>query len=436
MSHPPQHLQPQTATLLVVATMIGTGVFTTSGFLLRDLGSKPAVLLAWLIGGLASGCGALAYAELVAALPHNGGEYQLLKRIYHPALGFVAGVVSLVVGFAAPIAASALAFGEYLNLALGMPLLPPTLSGIVLILAASIQHAVRLETGSRLQDLFTLLKILLLLLLILGGLWSGSPECLLGDGEPSLAQAVLSPAFAVGLIYISYAYSGWNAAAYVAGEVRNPGRWLPVALLTGTLVVTALYLGVNGVFLTAAPADQLAVANERFGHVAASHLFGETGGRLLSGLIALGLVSMVGALVMTGPRVYEAMGHDYPAIAMLARRRYGGGPVLAIALQSVLALVMLLTSTFESLVSYAGLILSLFAALTVAGVFVLRRREPDLQRPYRTWGHPLTPIAFILLMAWMILHAIQERPLVVLSGGATIGLTWLIYRLVRGRGTA
>ncbi|QIK39010.1 amino acid permease [Caldichromatium japonicum] len=428
-----KHLKPQTATLLVVATMIGTGVFTTSGFLLRDLGSEPAVLLAWLVGGLASGCGALAYAELVAALPHNGGEYQLLKRIYHPAIGFVAGFTSLVVGFAAPIAASALAFGEYLNLALGMELLAPSMAGAILILAASIQHTLRLETGSRLQDLFTLLKILLLLLFILGGLWSGSPQQLLGDGNPPVAQTILSPAFAVALIYISYAYSGWNAAAYVAGEVQDPGRWLPVALLLGTLLVTLLYLGVNAVFLAAAPADQLAAANERVGHVAASALLGEAGGRLLSALIALGLVSMVGALVMTGPRVYEAMGYDYPTIALLARRRHGGGPVLAIALQSGLALLMLWTSTFEALVSYAGLTLSIFTALTVAGVFVLRHREPMLQRPYRTWSHPFTTLAFILLMAWMILHAIHERPLVVLSSAVTIGSGWLIYRLVRGQ---
>lgn len=433
MSFLPKHLRPQTATLLVVATMIGTGVFTTSGFLLRDLGSEPAVLLAWLVGGLASGCGALAYAELVAALPHNGGEYQLLKRIYHPAIGFIAGFTSLVVGFAAPIAASALAFGEYLNLALGSELLPASVTGALLILGASIQHALRLETGSRFQDLLTLLKILLILLFILGGLWSGSPQRLLGDGDPPVAQTVLSPAFAVGLIYISYAYSGWNAAAYVAGEVQDPGRWLPVALLAGTSIVTLLYLGVNAVFLAAAPAEELAAANEGVGHVAASALFGETGGRWLSGLIALGLVSTVGALIMAGPRVYEAMGYDYPAIAVLARRRQGRGPVFALALQSGLALLMLLTSTFELLVSYAGLTLSFFTALTVAGVFVLRRREPDLERPYRTWGHPFTTLAFILLMAWMILHAIHERPWVVVSGAATIGFGWLTYRLVGGQ---
>ncbi|MGQ9659403.1 MAG: APC family permease [Thermochromatium sp.] len=421
----------RTATLLVIATMIGTGVFTTTGFLLRDLGSQPAVLMVWLGGGLAATCGALAYAELVAALPHNGGEYRLLGRIYHPALGFIAGCVSLVVGFAAPIAASAIAFGAYLNLALGAERIPPLVSGIALVIGASLLHSMRLTTGTRLQDLFTGLKALLILLFILGGLFAIVPERLTGQDTPPLLEAVWSPTFAVGLIYVSYAYSGWNAAAYVAGEVRDPGRQLPLALLAGTLTVTLLYLGINAVLLGAASPEELAAANERVGHVAAIHIFGESGGRLLSGLIALGLVSTLGALVMTGPRIYEAMGRDYPVLDWLARRVDGGGPRIAIWFQSALAILLLLTASFETLISYAGFTLSVFAALTVAGVFVLRAREPDLIRPYRTWGHPFTTLTFLALMGWMVWHAVQERPLVVAIGAATVGIAWLAYCLIQ-----
>ncbi|MBK1718337.1 APC family permease [Thiocystis violacea] len=433
----PRHTNPEhrfglrTAILLVVATMIGTGVFTTTGFLLRDLGSQPAVLVAWLLGGLAAACGSLAYAELVAALPHNGGEYRLLSRIYHPALGFIAGFVSLVVGFAAPVAASAMAFGEYLNLALGSDWIPPLASGLALVVGASVLHSLHLSTGSRIQDFFTLGKALLILLFILGGFFAIDASRLVGSGEPALLDAVLSPAFAVGLIYVSYAYSGWNAAAYVAGEVRDPGRLLPLALVVGTLTVMLLYLGVNTVFLGAAPAAELAGAEERVGHVAAVHAFGELGGRILSGLIALGLVSTVGALILTGPRIYEAMGRDYRAMRLLARRFDGGGPLIAVALQSLLAMLMMLTSSFDALVSYVGFTLSVFAALTVAGVFVLRAREPDLPRPYRTWGHPFTSLGFIVLMGWMVYHAVQQRPIVAAVGAATIGLGWVAYRLVR-----
>jgi basic amino acid/polyamine antiporter, APA family len=422
---------PTTAILLVVASMIGTGVFTMTGFLLRDLHSEPAVLVSWLLGGLAAACGSLAYSELVAALPHNGGEYQLLSRIYHPVLGFITGFVSLVVGFAAPVAASAIAFGEYLNLALGSDLIPPLVSGLVLVVGASILHSAHLSTGSRIQNLFTIGKALLILLFILGGSFAIDPTRILGSGDPPLLATVLSPSFAVGLIYVSYAYSGWNAAAYVAGEVREPGRFIPVALGLGTLTVTLLYLGVNTVFLGAAPADELVAAQERAGHVAAVHAFGESGGRVLSGLIALGLVSMVGAMILTGPRIYEAMGHDYQAMRVLSRRRIGGGPALAIGLQSLLAVLMMLTSTFEALVSYVGFTLSIFAALTVAGVFVLRVREPDLPRPYRTWGHPLTSLIFIGLMAWMAFYAIQERPVVAAVGAGTVFLGWLTHLVLR-----
>ncbi|NEX22682.1 amino acid permease [Thiorhodococcus mannitoliphagus] len=423
-----------TAVSLVVATMIGTGIFTTTGFLLRDIGSQPAVLIAWLLGGVAAAFGSLAYAELVAALPHNGGEYQLLSRIYHPALGFIAGFVSLVVGFAAPVAASAIAFGEYLNLALGTAAISPLIWGLGLVVAASVIHSIHLGTGSRVQDLLTIGKALLILLFIIGGLAAVDPDRLMGSGDSQTLDAVLSPAFAVGLIYVSYAYTGWNAAAYIAGEVRQPERYMPIALVAGTLMVTLLYLGVNAVFLGAAPAEEIASAQERVGAVAAMHAFGELGGRILSGLIALGLLSTVGALVMTGPRIYEAMGRDYPAIRMLARRRLSGGPVIAIALQSTLAVVMMLTSSFEALVSYVGFTLSVFAALTVAGVFVLRAREPGLPRPYRSWGHPFTTVGFIALMAWMIVHAVHQRPVIVAVGALTVFLGWLGYLAARRLG--
>jgi len=426
-----RRLGPLTVALLVVATMIGTGVFTTTGFLLRDLQSQPASLLVWLLGGIGATAGALAYAELTAALPSNGGEYQLLSQVYHPALGFISGLVSLVVGFAAPIAASAIAFGQYLNLAAGQDLMPPLASGIVLIVGATLIHALHLSAGARIQDLFTLGKALLILLFILGGVAAVDPSRLMGVDSPPLASAVLSPAFAVSLVYVSYAYSGWNAAAYVAGEVREPERFLPLAVGLGTLTVTLLYLGLNAVFLGVAPADDLAAAQERVGHVAAVHAFGEVGGRVLSGLIALGLVSTVGALVMTGPRIYEAMGRDYRAFRLLSRRFDGGGPAIAIALQSGLAILLMLTASFEELITYVGFTLSVFAALTVAGVFVLRVRQPNLSRPYRTWGHPVTTIGFIGLMLWMSWYVVQERPVIAAVGAGTVLISWLCYLVAR-----
>lgn len=396
--------------------MVGTGVFTTTGLLVESLRSDAAILLAWGIGGLAALFGALAYAELVAALPHNGGEYQLLTRIYHPAVGFIAGVVSLVVGFSAPIAASAIAFGQYF--ARVVPEAPPTASALALVLGTSALHAFHVRWGGGVQNLFALGKALLVAGFIVAGLLTADLGQL-GEGARPLGEAVWSGPFAVGLILVSFAYSGWNAATYVAGEIRRPDRNLPLALVTGTLAVTVLYLLVNLVFLVAAPHGALAGRIE-VGHVAAVHLFGSGAGRALSAIIGLGLVSTVGALVMTGPRVYEAMGQDHPKLRLLTWRTERSGPVVSIGLQATLATFMVVTSTFETLLTYIGVVLSVGSALTVAGVFVLRRREPHLPRPYRTWGHPATPLLFLALMAWMVVHTVVQRPLVGVAAVVTL----------------
>ncbi len=424
----PRLIGPGTAVLAVVANMIGAGVFTTTGFLVRDIGSPSAILLAWGLGGLIALCGALSYAELVADISENGGEYRLLSRIYHPALGVCAGLVSLVAGFSAPIAASALAFGSYLH-AIWAPA-SPALAGMVLIVIVSTLHALDVRAGGGVQNLFTVAKVLLIALFIGGGLLASDLGRLSAPTIAPLGESLLSPPFAVGLIFIAFAYSGWNAAAYLAGEVRNPTTNLPLALIAGTCLVAALYVGLNAVFLSSAPAAELAGKVE-VGHVAATHLFGGRAGGLLSALIACALVSSVSAMTMVGSRVYEAMGTDFRALAGLRRESRFGGPARAIALQSTLAIVMVLGASFESLLTYIGFLLSLSAALTVAGVIVLRRREPERSRPYRAFGYPWTPIVFILFSAWMICHALAARPVQALAGLATIACGLGLYRGLR-----
>jgi APA family basic amino acid/polyamine antiporter len=409
-----------TATLIVVAAMVGTGIFTTTGFLVRDIGNLHAVLFGWGLGGVIALFGAFAYGELVAMLPHNGGEYQLLARIYHPSVGFLAGWTSFVVGFSAPLAASALAFGEYLELATGGTGVHPTVSAVALIVVVSAVHALRVEAGSGFQNVFTLGKILLIVAFVVGGLWAGDASRIGSGSTVPLGRALVSSPFAVGLIYISFAYAGWNSAAYVAGEVRAPSRNLPIALFAGTAVVTLLYVAVSFVFLVAAPVAELAASEERVASVAATGLFGDAGGRVISAIIALGLVSNVGAIVMTGPRVYEAMGRDFAHLAPLGRRRIDGGPVLAIAIQAGLGIAMALTSSFDVLLEYIGFTLSGFAMLTVAGVFVLRAREPELARPYRATGHPVTSTIFLLLSGWMVVHTGLSKLEVAAAGAATL----------------
>jgi APA family basic amino acid/polyamine antiporter len=423
---PPPTLGVVSGSLLIMANMIGVGVFTTTGYMLAALQSPPAILLAWAIGGLAAVCGALSYAELGAAIPRNGGEFQLLSRIYHPLLGFLAGWVALVVGFAAPLAFYAHVFGDYLS-----QLLPvhPLLAGTGLILVFAVTHSLSVGQGVWVHSLATLLKLLLIALFVGLGFLRGDPARLFSGEGPSLTTAVWQSAFAVQLVYVSFSYSGWNAAAYLLGEFHNPQRDVPRVVLWGTGLVTLLYVGLNAAFLVAAPPDQLA-GRDDVARVAATHLLGSNGGKFVSLLIALGLVSTASANLLTGPRVYEAMGRQHPRLQWLSLRRAGGGPVVAIALQSVLALVMLVSASFETLMSYIGVTLSLSAATTVLGLFVLRRREPSLPRPYQVWGYPVTPLVFLVLEIWMIGHALRERPVAAAWTVGTLLCGAMLYLLV------
>jgi APA family basic amino acid/polyamine antiporter len=422
-----------TGTLLIVANMIGVGVFTTTGFMAGALGSPVAILVAWVIGGVAAFCGALAYAELGAALPRNGGEYQLLSRIYHPAFGFTAGWISLIVGFAAPLAAFAMAFGKYVQVLFPPNRSPvsPLTAGLILIGVLAMLHSVHVGRASWTHNALTFGKVGLIAAFIVAGLVNGELSRAVAPGEHSLGEALFSPMFAVQLVYVSFAYTGWNTAAYLAGEFRRPARDVPLAILMGTAIVAVLYLGLNAVFLAAAPLAELK-NKEEIAHVAAASLFGPGAGRLISIMIALGLISAASANTMAGPRVYEAMGYDFPLLRFLKIRRAGGGPFVAIAMQAVLAAIMLHTSSFDSLLRYIGVTLSLVAAMAVIGVIVLRFREPRLVRPYRTWGYPITPLVFLVLELWMVFFAVRKDIFAIqaklASGSAWPETAWFIVR--------
>ena len=405
-----------TATALVVASMVGTGVFTTTGLLVPLIPSAGAILECWTIGGLAALCGALSYAELGAALPHNGGEYRFLHELMHPAVAFLSAWISLIVGFAAPLAALALGFGSYF--AVFVPGTPPWLSGGLVVLVLSVLHVWRVSAGSRVQNVLTVGKVVLILGFVVAGVGRGSWALLAVAGPKPLLATVGSPGFAVGLLLVSFAYTGWNAAAYVGGEVEQPTRVLPRALLLGAGGVMVLYLALNVVFLMAAPLGDLS-GQVAVGHVAAERLLGSIGGKLVSAVIAAGLVSTIGAIIVTGPRVYEAVGHDVPRLGWLARRSAEGGPTVAIALQTALALGMMASAGFEALLTYVGFTIAVFSAVSVSCVFLLRRR-PEIVMPFRAPGYPLTPLLYVALMAWMVVDGIRERPVAALAGAATV----------------
>jgi len=433
-----------TGTLLIIANMIGVGVFTTTGYMVSAIPSSPAILLAWLCGGIAALCGALTYAELGALFPRNGGEYRFLSEVYHPAVGFAAGWVSLIVGFSAPLAMYSMAFGEYLQAI--WPTVNPKSAGMCVIAGFAILHSAHVASGSRFHNSLTMVKIALITLFVLAGLTRGDLSLIEGSTGKDFRSVVASAPFAVQLVYVSFAYGGWNTAAYLAGEFRRPQHDVPRAVLAGTLFVTVLYLGLNVVFLTSAPLETLTAelsreqrlgpgsdATVRIGHVAATFLFGSSGGKFVSLLIAAGLVSTVSANLMSGPRVYEAMGEDHPRLNLFRRRRVKGGPATAIGLQAAVASVMLLTSSFDQLMNYVGITLSVFAMATVSSAVVLRWRSPDLPRPYRTWGYPVTPLIFLALEGWMITYTVIQRPVSAAYGAGTIAIGGVIYAIVRKR---
>jgi APA family basic amino acid/polyamine antiporter len=419
----------RTATAVIMANMIGTGVFTSLGFQLADIRSEFVLLMLWAVGGLTALCGALSYAELGAALPRSGGEYNFLGRIYHPAVGFVSGWISATIGFAAPTALVAITFGIYL--ASVFPALSPVWLACGLVVVLTVAHATSRRSSGGVQRAFTAVKIILILgFCLLAALLVDEPQAislLPHEGDGAL---LTSGAFAVALIYVNYAYTGWNAATYLTGELERPEQTLSRVLLQGTVVVMLLYLLLNATFLYVAPAEAMEGRLE-IGYIAAAHAFGSNGAAIMAVILALLLISTASAMIMAGPRVLQVIGQDYPAFRFLARESGDGVPVTAIVVQSVLALAFILTASFEAILVFAGFTLGVSTFFTVLGLFVLRIRQPDLPRPYRTVWYPAPPLVYLAITGWTLGYIIAHRPkeawwgLAIIAGGA------LLYLLIR-----
>jgi APA family basic amino acid/polyamine antiporter len=420
-----------TVIAVVIANMVGTGVFPSLGFQLFDIRSGFVLLMLWAIGGLAAVCGAMTYAELGAALPRSGGEYNFLARIFHPAAGFVSGWVSATIGFAGPTALAAMTFAAYTTSV--MPgdtanWLEKTLAcGLVIVL--TIVHSSNRRSSGGLQVFFTILKVAVIVAFCLFGYFlvaAPQPVSFLpvsGDGA-----LLTSGAFAVSLIYVSYAYTGWNAATYLSSELENPQQTLPIILLTGTLVVTLLYVGLNFTFLYVAPMDAM-VGQVEVGYIAAEAAFGDLGGRRIIKKMATLLISTVSAMTIAGPRVLQVIGEDFAALRLLGRTNSNGLPANAILLQSSLTILFILSSSFESILVFAGFTLALNSFATVLGVFVLRRRQPQLPRPYKTFLYPLTPLVYLALTGWTLFFVLMNRPVEGLFGLGIIAVGLVLYFL-------
>ena len=413
-----------TACGIVIANIIGTGVFTSLGFQVADIQSGFALLMLWIVGGIAALCGALCYGELSAALPRSGGEYHFLSEIYHPAVGFMAGFISATVGFAAPIALAAMAFGKYFRGVFDFG--SPVLLSFVLVWMVALFHFGNLRLGSAFQNLWTIVKLLLVVALIGAGLLIEEKQPFSFFPHAADTMSIFSGAFAVALVYVMYSYSGWNASSYIIGEVKNPERNVPRSLLAGTIIVIVAYVLLNAVFLATTPESEMRGQLE-VGLIAGKHIFGENGGRIVGAVICLGLISAISSMTWIGPRVTMSMGEDHWLLRFLGRKNRGGVPANAVLVQLLIVNLLLLTRSFELVVVYIQFALLLCSLLTVMGVIVLRASRPNVSRPYRVWLYPLPPLLFAAITIWMMIYLLISKTTESVAGMVTAIVGFLLY---------
>jgi APA family basic amino acid/polyamine antiporter len=417
----PGGLGVASASALVVANMVGAGVFTTSGFALADLGSRDWVMFAWLTGGAIALCGALCYGALGRRFPESGGEYLFLSRMIHPLAGFLAGWVSLLAGFTAPIAAAALGLQAYVAASMDIGARPEWI-GTGAIALAGLIHGLRFREGVWLQNAAVVLKLVLIVGFVAFGLASLTAP---NDAAPPPVDPSWG-AFAVTLVWVSFSYSGWNAAVYIAGEMRDPARNLARALLLGASTVTVLYIGLNTVFLWAVPIGELAGRAE-VGAIAARALGGAPLQSGVSLLVALALFTSIWSMVMAGPRVYAKMAEDglFPRFFRADDRT----PTAAIGLQTVAAIAVVWVSGLAELFSYIGFTLGLSAAITVVALVALRLREGAERVPVP--GFPVVPLVFVAATLWGATFIVLREPTQAAMGLATALLGIPLYLWLR-----
>ncbi len=401
--------------------MIGTGVFTSLGFQLQDVTNTWSILFLWTLGGVMAIIGAFCYAEIGSAINKSGGEYIFLSKLFNPLVGYLSGWISLTVGFAAPVALAAMALGAYLGNVLQVN---NTLLAISVIVLISVIHSFSLNVSSKFQSYASWFKVLLILILILIGLYYPQGDSALNFSD-SWTMEIVTPSFAIAFVYVTYSYTGWNAAAYIIEEIDKPRINLPKALLRGTLLVTLLYVFMQFVFLKHGTLDDLKGQLD-IGHVYATNLFGSQGSKTINILISFFLISSISAMIWVGPRVSMAMSKDFKLWRFLKRENKNKLPVAAVWLQALLSITYVLTGTFESVLLYCGFILQLSAALTVSGVFILRKKE-HVSTGFKAPFYPLLPVAFILFSLWILAYLIIDKPMESMVGLLILAIGVLTY---------
>lgn len=429
-----QGISVWTASAMVVAAMVGTGVYAGLGYQVMGLPSGFPILLVWLLGGVWALCGSMCYAELAAMFPRSGGEYNLLGQATHPLAGYLAGWVSLLAGFVAPAALGASMFGTYLDGICGDTVGPigRYAAVAILILVAAVQFG-SLRTNSLFLNIFTCIKVGLIGLIIAVAFCSQHSTDISFLPQPGDGRLLTSNAFGIAMIYVSYAYAGWNTSTYIVSEVHDPQRNVPRSLLLGTALVTLLYIGLNAAFLYATPIDAIQALDEkeRVGLLAAEYIFGPIGGRLVGSVICLGLVSFISSMLWAGPRIMQTMGEDYRLLSIFAFKNRAGAPAVAVAVSAIIAVALLLLNQFDAVLTYAQFVLVLSNMATVAAMVWMRFAHPQAHRPYRAAGFPIVPVIFLAFGGVILVHTFLAAPGPSMWGTATVLLPIPLYFLRR-----
>ena len=427
------------AVMLIVGDIIGIGIFVTTGDIAQSIPSSGGILLIWLLGGLLALTGALSCAELAASMPVSGGDYNYLRTAYGPLVGFLSGWSSFLVTFCGSIALLCVVFTFFLSyffpvLSLDRPLLAFSVFGypmqlslghffsLLLVYVLSTIHYLGVAVGARVQNVLTVLKVGAIVAIIVLGVTIGNGS--LDHFSPFFDWSKIgSPAlFGLAFIPVIFTYAGWNAVIYMAGEVREPEKNLPRALIRAVLLVIVLYLAINAVYFYAVPVEKMR-GTIRVSELATTALFGKQTSAWITAIITVSILGAVNVTTMIGPRVYYAMARDglfFESLSRVHPRFYT--PSNAIVFQALWVSVLILTGTFGTLLSYVSVVIAIFSALTVGSLLVLRVKRPDLKRPYKIWGYPWVPSLFILANLGIALATLWEKPLDALRGMGIVAL--------------
>ncbi len=409
-----------TASSIVVANMIGTGVFTSVGFQLSAVQNTWSILLLWFIGGLLALFGAFAYAELGTHFTSSGGDYVFLSRVFHPMLGFLTAWAGLTVGFSAPVALAAIAFTKYIS---PFGLHRQSWIATVIILLITILHSFTIRHSSRFQNISTLVKILFLIALIVTGTLIAVNVNNALDYSDAWTHEISSPGFAVSMVFVAYSYTGWNAAAYITEEIKDPAKNLPRALIQSTVFVAVLYILFNWVLLRHATVDMLA-GKEDVSFIAFKNLLGEQGGKWVSFFIALQLIATISSYLWVGPRVTMAMAKEHALWKPLSVVNRHGLPVRALWLHAAISIALSLTGSFEKVLLYAGFVLQLMSSLTVAAsLFISNKNAGGFTTPFK----PIPQIVFLVFNAWVLVYTLIDKTAESLSGLLILVVGAVIY---------